>query len=186
MIRIISGSLKGQYIKTSRKNPYRPLTASLRKSFFDYLNDYIKNKIFLDAFAGSGIIGFEAFSRGASYIIFVDSDKNAINLINANIKNLKILNAKALNQKIENIISKNLINPLPIDIIFLDPPFSYPKVKLEALITQIITSNILNLNSIINIHYSKHHGKLFYNPTALKLVKEFANSEAYLDVLAVK
>lgn len=181
MLKILGGIFKGIYIKTSHKIPYRPITSSLRKSFFDYLNDFIKDKIFVDAFAGTGIVGLEAYSRGATFITFIDSNKEAISLINKNIKALNITSSIALPYKIEFVISKNLL-PLTSDIIFLDPPYRYPKAKLENLLNLILKSSILNKNAVLAVRYEKCFGKLNYNTNSLELIKEFIISEAFLDI----
>lgn len=181
MLKILGGTLKGFYIRTSHRISYRPITSTLRKAFFDYLNDFIKYKIFVDAFAGTGIVGFEALSRGASFITFIDSNKEAISLINKNIKALNITSSLILPYKIEFVISKNML-PSAIDIIFLDPPYRYPKSKLENLLNRILNSNILNKNALLAVRYEKYTGKLNYNTKSLELIKEFTISEAYLDI----
>ena len=67
---ILAGRFKGQKIRTIAKASYRPTTSRVRKSIFDMLGDLDEYSV-LDLFAGSGILGFEAASRGATAITFV-------------------------------------------------------------------------------------------------------------------
>ena len=71
-MQIHAGQYKGRRIKTVKNLPYRPTTSIVRKSLFDILNN-ISGKTVLDLYAGSGVIGFEAASRGAKQVTFVDS-----------------------------------------------------------------------------------------------------------------
>ena len=80
---IIAGRYKGLQIKTSKNLLYRPTSSRVRKSIFDILGN-LNSLSVLDIFAGSGILGFEAASRGASEITFVDNNRKLIELIKTN------------------------------------------------------------------------------------------------------
>ena len=82
-MQIHAGRYKGRRIKTVKNAPYRPTTSLVRKSLFDILKN-ISGKTLLDLFAGSGIIGFEALSRGAKTITFVDSSLRVNSLLKMN------------------------------------------------------------------------------------------------------
>ena len=82
-MRILAGRFKGQSIATSRKLPYRPTQTRIRKSIFDRLNPY-RYEAVLDLFAGSGIMGFEAASRGAREVTLVEKDKRSLVLLKEN------------------------------------------------------------------------------------------------------
>ena len=77
---ILSGLYKGRKIETSLKAQYRPTKSIVRKSLFDILGP-LNNYSFLDLFSGSGIMGFEALSRGASPIYFVESNRAHIQML---------------------------------------------------------------------------------------------------------
>ena len=85
---IIAGRFNGQKIRTSAKASYRPTTSRVRKSIFDILGD-LEGCSVLDLFAGSGILGFEAASRGAAAVTFVDNDRRNVQLIHVNSKMLQ-------------------------------------------------------------------------------------------------
>ena len=79
-MRILAGRFKGQRIITKKNLPYRPTKSLVRKSIFDRLNPF-NFSLVLDLFSGSGIFGFEAASRGADHITFVEKNSKAIDLI---------------------------------------------------------------------------------------------------------
>ena len=90
MLRIYSGIYKGRKLKSVNDPAVRPTTAKVKLSFFDVLQQDIREKIFLDGFAGSGNIGIEALSRGVDYVVFVDILPASINLLKHNIEKIGI------------------------------------------------------------------------------------------------
>ena len=88
-MQIHAGLLKGRRIKTVRNVPYRPTTALARKSLFDILGN-IEGKSFLDLFSGTGIIGFEAISRGANHVTLVEKSLRACAILKINFSLLGI------------------------------------------------------------------------------------------------
>ncbi len=69
-MKILAGQFKNHAIESSQKFEYRPTTSIARKSMFDVLRS-LEGKHFLDLYSGSGIIGFEASSRGAEYYVLI-------------------------------------------------------------------------------------------------------------------
>ena len=82
-MQIQAGQYKGRRIKTVSNAPYRPSTSVVRKSLFEILGD-LSGKHVLDLFAGSGILGFEAASRGAESVTFVELSMRVISLLKMN------------------------------------------------------------------------------------------------------
>jgi len=122
MLRILGGSLKGHPIKTPKTLATRPVTSLLRKSMFDTCQFFIENARVLDAFAGSGAIGLEALSRGASFAYFIDTNPIAIRCIKENLESLK-LSAQARLLKQDAFQFLETYEGDPFDILFLDPPY---------------------------------------------------------------
>ncbi len=119
-MQIHSGRFKGLRIKTVKNAPYRPTTSIVRKSLFDILKN-IKGKKVLDLFSGSGIIGFEALSRGAKAITFVDSSLRVNSLLKMN----SILFKEEEILLFKNDAFKFLKSCDSYDIIFADPPYRF-------------------------------------------------------------
>ena len=141
---ILAGRFKGQKIRTIAKASYRPTTSRVRKSIFDMLGD-LEGCSVLDLFSGSGILGFEAASRGAVAVTFVDNDRRNVQLLHVNSQILQ-------NQVDIKVVRKDWIRYLRMrykfDIIFADPPYSYEKDKFISLaISHLKENGVLILES---------------------------------------
>lgn len=129
-IRICGGTLKGQLIPSPVIPGVRPTAERMRRSFFDRIGDNICDVNFVDGFAGSGIMGLEALSRGAGFSIFLESEKQAcVQLIN----NLKHFNLESRSFVFKGDIKANILEALKNDlqktIIYFDPPYGIPSLK---------------------------------------------------------
>lgn len=156
MLRIIGGIYKGRRLRFPKDRNIRLTSDKVRESLYNILRDRIKEANFLELFAGSGGIGIEALSRGAKKVVFIEKNRNAVRIIQ---ENLKIINSES---KAE-IINFNIIEGLKIllnkkekfDLIFLDPPYKNVKLLLDTL-KFISTIDIFQKNCIIIIeHYKK-------------------------------
>ena len=117
-MKILAGQFKNHAIQSSQKFEYRPTTSIARKSMFDTLRS-LEGKHFLDLYSGSGIIGFEASSRGAESVTFVELDKKHMNQIIANAKTIPYDHFNFLVSDIHRFLKKSV----QYDIIFADPPY---------------------------------------------------------------
>ena len=119
-MQIQAGLYKGRRVKTVKNAPYRPTTSLVRKSLFDILGT-LQGKHVLDLFAGSGIVGFEAASRGASSITFVESSMRVNYLLKINGSLFKQTDFKYIKQDAIKFIA----DCDKYDIIFADPPYDF-------------------------------------------------------------
>ena len=137
-MKILAGRFKGQKISTIMKASYRPTTSRVRKSIFDMLGDLDDYSV-LDLFAGSGILGFEAASRGATAITFVDNNRRNVKLINVNSQNFH-------GQVEMKVVCKDWCRYLRMrhgyDVIFADPP--YGKIDITELVEKCLTTLLNN------------------------------------------
>jgi 16S rRNA (guanine(966)-N(2))-methyltransferase RsmD len=121
MMRVIAGEFKGRRLASPRGANLRATTDKVREALFNILSFKIEGASFLDVYAGSGSVGIEAISRGASRVVFIENDKNNIALLK---KNLSLLpdhaRAEVVCGDALNYLKKNEID---FDIIFLDPPY---------------------------------------------------------------
>ena len=118
-MKINSGVFKNISLDIQKNSHFRPTTAICRKSIFDTICS-LESKSFLDVFSGSGMIGFEAASRGAQQVSFVEMNKKYLNQIIENSKKLDYNNFTFLRRDAQRFIKKcdNY------DIIFADPPYN--------------------------------------------------------------
>jgi 16S rRNA (guanine966-N2)-methyltransferase len=143
-VRIIAGKAKNYTLSVPRNT--RPLTDRLKTTIFDVLGSDIVKKDILDLYAGSGSFGLEALSRGANSVTFVDAGKNAIYVMEGNIKKTGFLTETTLiKQKVEDFLGQkeNLENTY--HIIFIDPPYKKFNEKNIAEIENVINSSKLML-----------------------------------------
>ena len=115
---ILSGSFKNYKIKTYKSFAYRPTKSRVRKSIFDRLQSFQFNSV-LDLFSGSGIIGFESASRGATSISFVENDYKSLMLIKKNAESLIGPNYYYFQNDVFDFIK----GCKQFDLIYADPPY---------------------------------------------------------------
>jgi 16S rRNA (guanine966-N2)-methyltransferase len=122
-LRISGGFLKGRVLAAPQGVYYRPLTGRLTKSLFGYLGDAIRGVAALDLFAGVGVFGVEALSRGAAGVTFVEQDAALVDHLERNLKTLELDDAARVN--CEDVLSYlSLTRPsVPYGVVFLDPPY---------------------------------------------------------------
>ena len=92
-MRIIAGTLKGRRLTAPRGDRVRPTSDRLRETLFNVLGQSLPGARVMDGFAGTGAIGLEAISRGASHVTFVERDPRAIAALEANIANCGVAGA---------------------------------------------------------------------------------------------
>lgn len=122
-MRIIGGELRGREILSPQTNKTRPMTDRDREAVFNILGDISGLKV-LDAYAGSGALGFEALSRGAVSVDAVETAKQPAEAIRKNIKNLNLTDRYKLHQaKVESWLVSRRVLDIKYGLIFADPPF---------------------------------------------------------------
>jgi 16S rRNA (guanine966-N2)-methyltransferase len=153
-VRILSGRFKGSVLVVPCSA--RPTLVRSRQSLFDILSgfslssknprSFFENKIVLDCFAGSGALGIEAMSRGASFSYFVDISQIAINSIYENVQKLNLENhCRILKTNILKI--KKFSGDNQCDIVFVDPP--YGKISIKKTIEHLYNKKWINESSLI-------------------------------------
>lgn len=102
----------------------RPTSDKLRETLFNILGERVAGAHFLDLFAGSGAVGIEAMSRGASSCTFVESARPAIFALRANLEALGLRTGVAVEaREVGSALERMLRAPQPFDLVFLDPPY---------------------------------------------------------------
>lgn len=164
-MRIISGKYKGRILnefKVKNHSDLRPTTDKNRETLFNILQNSkilkdfkfeIENSVVLDGFCGTGSVGFEALSRGAKFVTFIDSNKNHIEIAKSNAKLLnEIENCEFLCSDIAKVNFKFGLDK-QYNFIFLDPPYNSNNLLVDAL--QNLNNNGLILqNTLIVLEYS--------------------------------
>lgn len=122
-MRVIAGKARSMPLKTVEGMDTRPTTDRIKETLFNMCQPYLGDSRFLDLFAGSGAIGIEALSRGASYAVFVEQNKKAAECIAENLRFTKLHPSARL--MISDVLSAlpQLEREEPFDFIFMDPPY---------------------------------------------------------------
>ena len=146
-MRVISGKARGLKLDTPKNEDVRPTTDRVKESLFNIINPYIIDSNVLDLFAGTGSLGIECLSRGASYSTFVDVSKESINIVKSNIKKARVENESTiLNIDFKSAIERLGLQNKKFDIIFIDPPYAsglYAKVLNELIISKMVKPTTL-------------------------------------------
>lgn len=155
-MRIISGEFKGRALKTSAGPGYRPAMSKVRAAIFFMLEArgvVWQTSRVLDLFAGSGSLGFEALSRGASFACFVEADKKAAALITENAHKFILAENRYLVRHSETRSFLATRDMEPFDVVFMDPP--YRGNFLSSSITGMLRKNWLKEGGILNAEIEK-------------------------------
>jgi 16S rRNA (guanine966-N2)-methyltransferase len=127
---LIGGEFKGRRLKSPKGPHIRPTTGIVRKAVFDICKEQLEGAHFLDLFAGTGAMGLEALSRGASHATFIDHDKEALRCLQENIALLALETRATLLKGEALTLLKRLKGRF--EIIYVDPP--YGKISLKELL----------------------------------------------------
>ena len=150
-IRIIGGRNKSYRIVFKASPNLRPTSDRAKETLFSWLQFEIQNKVCLDLFAGTGGLGFEALSRGAAHVTFVEKDKGLFKNILKNIQDLEYQNNTEV--ACSSAIKWMKTNKRQFDFIFLDPPFD--QVHYEGLLSSIKTGGLLSEGGRIYLETDK-------------------------------
>jgi 16S rRNA (guanine966-N2)-methyltransferase len=137
-MRIIAGELKGREFKSPHAYKTHPMSDKVRGALFNVLGD-IDGLSFLDAFAGSGALAFEAASRGAKSVVAIDKDSSAHKILEQNVNDLKLGSVKVVKANTAGWSVHNM--ETKFDILLLDPPYKELQIDLvERLIKRHLKS----------------------------------------------
>lgn len=117
-MRIIAGTAKGHRLVAPERGT-RPLTARTKEAVFSALGQLVEGAAVLDLYAGSGSLGFEAMSRGASSVVFVEKAWPAVKSIVKNRDRLGF-EAEVVGEAVEVFLKESTDS---YDLVFVDPPF---------------------------------------------------------------
>ncbi len=151
-MKIISGFLRGREIKGYTIDGTRPTMDRVKESMFAIIQNYIKDSVCLDLFAGTGNLGIEAISNGARKVYFNDKNKIAVKMIKSNLEKFEISDkADVINKDFIDAIDYYKENRIKFNIIFLDPP--YDSKKINQIMKLIYRKRILKRDGIVICEY---------------------------------
>lgn len=151
-VRVISGSARGLKLNTPGDDRVRPTTDRVKESMFNIVQDWVYDSQVLDLFAGSGALGIEALSRGASQAVFCDNSLDSIKIIKSNIEKARVVDRSQIvsgdfKRCLRDMEAKNQ----SFDMIFVDPP--YYKGLFEEVLDTIRSCKILKKDGIVIVEH---------------------------------
>lgn len=126
-LRIVAGKWRSRLLDIAEVPGLRPTSERIRETLFNWLSPSIQGARCLDLFAGTGALGFEALSRGAAQVVFVDSSRRAIRAIENSVKTLDAMGAMVHCGDAEDYL--RTARRESFDIVFLDPPFADDRLQ---------------------------------------------------------
>ena len=162
-MRIISGKYKGRKLEGFNIEGTRPTMDRVKESLFGSIQNYIKDSIVLDLFAGSGSLGTEANSNGCKLCYFCDNNKEIINILNKNLKDIE--NSYVIKSDYKEALYNFKEKNMKFDLIFIDPPYKLNLINDS--INKILEYDLLNKDGIIVCEYENEEIKC-----NLELIKE--------------
>lgn len=153
-LRVIAGSYGGRRLNVPDAPDLRPTGSRVRETLFNWLGERTVGSRVLDLFAGTGILGIEALSRGAEEAVFVERSGRLAGRLSANLTRLGIERARV----IRGDARRYLRDPAnPYDLVFLDPPFK--SAIIDALCTQLEQAGWLAPGALVYLEYDSHAGR---------------------------
>ncbi|HTV01212.1 MAG TPA: 16S rRNA (guanine(966)-N(2))-methyltransferase RsmD [Luteitalea sp.] len=121
-MRVIAGTYRGRRLDAPTWEGLRPTSDRLRETLFNILATRVPDARVADICAGTGAVGIEALSRGANWVTFVEQDRRAIALIEANLRRCQVGEGYTVDRR--DALSPTPYRGGPFDIVFLDPPYA--------------------------------------------------------------
>jgi len=150
-LRIIAGRWRGRRWRFPADSPIRPTPDRVRETLFNWLQGRVEGAHCLDLFAGSGALGLEALSRGASSVVFVDNDALAVQ----GLRTLLIEWAGEGGEVLRSDAARYLAqSPRAFDLVFLDPPFEAR--LLDGVCARLVEGGWLAQGACIYIEHARH------------------------------
>jgi len=148
-MRITGGHAKGKILSSFKGLNIRPTSDHVREAIFSILGQDFTGKRVMDLFAGTGVLGLEAISRGANSAVFVEISSQAIALIRKNIQMCGFTDrATVLKKDLRKALpSLDSMGGLPFDVVFVDPPYRQGLVPQS--LARLVQKRVLADNAIV-------------------------------------
>ena len=142
-MRVITGIARGMRLKTPEGMDVRPTAEKIKEAMFSIVQFDLEDAVILDLFAGSGQLGIEALSRGASKAYFVDNSPVSIGIVKDNLTHTKLMESAVVCNMPNSAFLRT--TPAKFDIAFLDPPYEKKLIQrsLPALVEKMSENGII-------------------------------------------
>lgn len=154
-VRIIGGQFKRRVVSFIDADGLRPTPDRLRETLFNWLLADIHGAHVLDSCAGSGVLGFEALSRGAAHTTFIEVNNAQAKMLHQSAEQLRLDETayQIITGTAEQVLTQEQLTPRPFDIVFIDPP--YAQDLWQPILTTLITHDLVDANTLIYLEADK-------------------------------
>jgi 16S rRNA (guanine966-N2)-methyltransferase len=122
-VRIIAGERRGATIYAPKGRDTRPTSDRVRENTFNLVGP-VDGATVLDLYAGSGALGLEALSRGASSAVLVETDRDALRAIDRNLEKLRLTGARVVSHDVTAVLAQETAAGRKYDLVLVDPPYT--------------------------------------------------------------
>ncbi|OED35456.1 16S rRNA (guanine(966)-N(2))-methyltransferase RsmD [Chromatiales bacterium (ex Bugula neritina AB1)] len=182
-VRIIAGSLRGRMVNFGDASGLRPTGNRLRETLFSWLQAEIPESCCLDMFAGSGVLGFEAISRGANEVILLERDATVCRQLRDSVQQLGVKEVQV------HCLDSTKHGSLPVprsgfyNIVFIDPPFA--ENLHDKAIINLAHSGLLGIGAVVVVESDARSDSLPV-PAGWSLIKNKVAGEVRLSVYRIE
>lgn len=154
-VRIIGGQYKRRIVSFIDAEGLRPTPDRLRETLFNWLIADIHDAKVLDSCAGSGVLGFEALSRGAAHTTFIEVSSAQVTMLRQSAEQLRLdaSNYQVIQGTAEQVLTQNQTIQRHFDIVFIDPP--YAQDLWQPILTALIKQSLINTETLIYLEADK-------------------------------
>ena len=154
-VRIIGGQFKRRSVSFIDAEGLRPTPDRLRETLFNWLIADIHDAQVLDSCAGSGVLGFEALSRGAAHTTFIEINPAQSNMLCQSAEQLRLSanTYQIIQGTAEQVLTQNQTLPHHFDIVFIDPP--YAQDLWQPILTALIKQSLISTETLIYLEADK-------------------------------
>jgi 16S rRNA (guanine(966)-N(2))-methyltransferase RsmD len=155
-MRVIAGTYRSRPLAAPRGLATRPTSDRLRETLFNVLATRVTGARFADLYAGSGAVGIEAISRGATDVLFAENNPGALAAIRGNLRTLKIGGGFQIEGGGTAGLLKWLTGKPPLDIVFLDPPYDNAE-EYQRTLNTLGAGGLLHADSLVIAEHTRKH-----------------------------
>lgn len=180
MTRIIGGAAGGRRLQTPTGAATRPTSDRVREALFSSIESWcgsLSGLRFLDLYAGSGAVGLEAWSRGASAVTLVESDRRTAALVSANARTLGFPAAEVVALAVATALGR--APAAPYDVVFSDPPYPLDDASVAADLAALVDHGWLAPGALVVVERARRSPEPAW-PDGVRLDRERRYGETTL------
>jgi 16S rRNA (guanine966-N2)-methyltransferase len=159
-VRIIGGQWRGTKIAVTDAQGLRPTPDRIRETLFNWLGSHCHGAVVLDCFAGSGVLGFEALSRGARQLVAIEQQPEAVSKLRDLAARLQATQAQIIRADMNEAVEQL---KLDFDLVFIDPPYAQPELR-EQVVKKLEAAGCLRDGS--RVYFEWPHKESFELPSS--------------------